>query len=61
MTRDGAAPRVLELELASYHAILACVAAGNCAGVVPRSVLALMAELAKDAPKRRGARTAPRR
>ena len=29
------------LELGSYHAILACVAAGSCAGVVPRSVLAL--------------------
>lgn len=40
MTRDGTGPRVLEL--ASYHAILACVAGGHCAGVVPRSVLALM-------------------
>lgn len=29
------------LELGSYHAILACVAAGSCAGVVPRSVLDL--------------------
>jgi DNA-binding transcriptional LysR family regulator len=29
------------LELGSYHAILACVTAGNCAGVVPRSVLDL--------------------
>lgn len=29
------------LELSSYHAILACVAAGNCVGVVPRSVLDL--------------------
>ena len=29
------------LELGSYHAILACVAAGNCVGVVPRSVLDL--------------------
>lgn len=29
------------LELGSYHAILACVAAGTSLGVVPRSVLAL--------------------
>lgn len=29
------------LELGSYHAILASVAAGSCAGVVPRSVLGL--------------------
>ena len=29
------------LELGSYHAILACVAGGGCAGVAPRSVLAL--------------------
>ncbi len=29
------------LELGSYHAILACVAGGGCAGVVPRSVLEL--------------------
>ena len=29
------------LELGSYHAILACVAAGSCVGVVPRSVLEL--------------------
>lgn len=34
------------LELGSYHAILACVAAGNCVGVVPRSVL----ELARTPP-----------
>lgn len=32
--KDGSPPRVLEL--ASYHAILACVATGRCAGVVPR-------------------------
>lgn len=38
----GAAPRVLEL--ASYHAILACVAAGRCAGVVPQAVIDLMRE-----------------
>ncbi|WP_198971268.1 LysR substrate-binding domain-containing protein [Xylophilus sp. ASV27] len=42
MTRAGAPPRILEL--ASYHAILACVAAGRCAGVVPRSLLELMRE-----------------
>jgi len=30
------------LELASYPAILACVAAGRCAGVVPQSVLDLL-------------------
>jgi DNA-binding transcriptional LysR family regulator len=42
MTRDGNPPRILEL--ASYHAILACVAAGRCAGVVPRSLLDLMRE-----------------
>lgn len=38
----GQPPRVLEV--ASYHAILACVAAGRCAGVVPRAVLELMRE-----------------
>lgn len=40
--RHGTPPRVVEL--ASYHAILACVAAGRCAGVVPRAVIALMRE-----------------
>ena len=35
-TADGT---VEVLELASYPAILACVAAGRCAGVVPQSVL----------------------
>lgn len=39
-------PPVQLLELGSYHAILACVAAGNCVGVVPRSVL----ELARTPP-----------
>ena len=34
-------PPLQWLELGSYHAILACVAAGNCVGVVPRSVLDL--------------------
>ncbi|EMB0807655.1 LysR family transcriptional regulator [Pseudomonas aeruginosa] len=29
-------------EVGSYHAILACVAAGACAGVLPRSVLQLL-------------------
>lgn len=39
-------PPLQLLELGSYHAILACVAAGNCVGVVPRSVL----ELARTPP-----------
>jgi len=33
--------RVELLEVDSYHAMLACVAAGNCAAVLPQSVLAL--------------------
>ncbi|MDA8523049.1 LysR family transcriptional regulator [Acidovorax sp. NCPPB 4044] len=37
---DGTPPQVLEL--ASYHAILACVAAGRCAAVVPQAVIDLM-------------------
>ena len=37
----GRTPPMQLLELGSYHAILACVAAGNCVGVVPRSVLDL--------------------
>ena len=44
VAQDWFAPRpqpMRLLELGSYHAILACVAAGSCAGVVPRSVLAL--------------------
>ena len=40
--KDGSPPRVLEL--ASYHAILACVATGRCAGVVPQAVIDLMRE-----------------
>ncbi|MFY3385771.1 LysR family transcriptional regulator [Paracidovorax sp. MALMAid1276] len=40
--QSGNPPRVLEL--ASYHAILACVAAGRCAGVVPQAVVDLMRE-----------------
>ena len=39
-------PPLQWLELGSYHAILACVAAGSCVGVVPRSVL----ELARTPP-----------
>ena len=38
--KNGSPPRVLEL--ASYHAILACVAAGRCAGVVPQAVIDLV-------------------
>ena len=38
----GAAPR--RLELGSYHAIFACVAAGSCVGVAPRSVLEVQRE-----------------
>lgn len=44
LAQDWLAPRAQPLrvlELGSYHAILACVAGGNCAGVVPRSVLEL--------------------
>ncbi len=40
--RNGTPPEVLEL--ASYHAILACVATGRCAAVVPQSVIDLMRE-----------------
>ena len=40
--RNGTPPQVLEL--ASYHAILACVAAGRCAGVVPQAVIDLVRE-----------------
>ena len=38
----GTAPQVLEL--ASYHAIIACVAAGRCAGVLPQALWDLMRE-----------------
>ena len=44
IAQDWLAPRPTPmrlLELGSYHAILACVAAGGCVGVAPRSVLAL--------------------
>jgi DNA-binding transcriptional LysR family regulator len=40
----GAPVRVQEVD--SYHAILACVAAGSCVGVVPRALL----ELPRQAP-----------
>jgi DNA-binding transcriptional LysR family regulator len=40
MGQGGA--RVEVLELASYPAMLACVAAGHCAAVLPRSMLALL-------------------
>ncbi len=36
--QDG---RLKVLEVNSYHAILACVAAGSCIGILPRSVLEL--------------------
>lgn len=39
-------PPVRVQEVGSYHAILACVAAGACVGVVPRSLL----ELPRQAP-----------
>ncbi|WP_263141611.1 LysR substrate-binding domain-containing protein [Pseudomonas sp. RIT-PI-AD] len=39
----GAAPLGVQ-EVGSYHAILACVAAGACAAVMPRSVLDLQRE-----------------
>lgn len=40
---SSAAPdrKIKVLEVNSYHAILACVAAGSCVGIVPQSVLAL--------------------
>jgi DNA-binding transcriptional LysR family regulator len=39
---DAAAARDIKvLEVGSYHAILACVAAGSCMAVMPQSVLAL--------------------
>ena len=49
MAQEWFAPRPAPLrllELGSYHAILACVAGGSCAGVVPRSVLALTPQAA---------------
>ena len=49
MAQEWCAPRPAPLrllELGSYHAILASVAGGSCAGVVPRSVLALTPQAA---------------
>ena len=49
MAQEWFAPRhapLRLLELGSYHAILASVAGGSCAGVVPRSVLALTPQAA---------------
>ena len=49
MAQEWFAPRPAPLrllELGSYHAILASVAGGSCAGVVPRSVLALTPQAA---------------
>ncbi len=40
LAAGGRAHRVLEV--GSYHAILACVAAGDCVAVIPRSVLDLL-------------------
>ncbi|MED5609138.1 LysR family transcriptional regulator [Pseudomonas sp. JH-2] len=37
-------PRVQVQEVGSYHAILACVAAGSCVGILPRSLLDLQRE-----------------
>ncbi|QEI04567.1 LysR family transcriptional regulator [Pigmentiphaga aceris] len=42
--RDEHGQRVAVFDVDSYHAMLACVAAGNCGAVLPRSVL----ELARD-------------
>lgn len=47
LTAGGAPPRVQEV--GSYHAILACVAAGSCIGVAPRTLL----ELLREPPKLR--------
>ncbi|MEP9368961.1 LysR family transcriptional regulator [Xanthobacter sp. VNH20] len=47
LARSGVGERELRpLELRSYHAILACIAAGGCLGVVPRSVLELQPRMA---------------
>lgn len=41
----GSGGRTLRVqEVGSYHAILACVAAGRCAGVLPRALLDLLRE-----------------
>ncbi len=41
LTAEGTPPGFRVQEVGSYHAILACVAAGTCIGVLPRSVLDL--------------------
>lgn len=41
---NSAGPAVRVQEVGSYHAILACVAAGACVGVLPRSLLDLLRE-----------------
>lgn len=39
-----ATPPLRVQEVGSYHAILACVAAGSCVGILPRSLLELLRE-----------------
>lgn len=55
-TQSLAAPRVIEF--ASYHAIIACVAAGTGIAVVPRSVLKVVGAekqvVVKELPARIG-------
>lgn len=41
LDQEGVAPRKV-MEFASYHAIVACVAAGSGVAIVPRSVLAVL-------------------
>lgn len=41
---SAAGPRMQVQEVGSYHAILACVAAGACVGILPRSLLDLQRE-----------------
>ncbi|KAF1052534.1 MAG: HTH-type transcriptional regulator GltR [Stenotrophomonas maltophilia] len=51
LAEDWLAPREAALrvqEVGSYHAVLACVAAGACVGILPRSVLALCGEAAQQ-------------
>ncbi|EMP3663081.1 LysR family transcriptional regulator NmoR [Pseudomonas aeruginosa] len=42
LTEDSLGTPLTVQEVGSYHAILACVAAGACVGVLPRSVLQLL-------------------
>lgn len=46
MAGRGKAPPVTVHEVGSYHAMLACVSAGSCVSVVPRSVLEITKYLA---------------